>query len=172
MSSQPLVNRVAQSSLVTINLEDYFPQEPIVELDISEYLFQGLILREKDFRLAMKDHDWSQYQDVNLTVHCSADAIIPTWAYMLIATLAQPFASFVFCGTQKEYITAHYLRILEKSIDIDALHDKRIVIKGCSNKPVPASAYVELARLLRPMAKNIMYGEPCSTVPIFKKPRQ
>lgn len=172
MADQPLVNRVAQSSLVTINLEQYFPEQPILELDIAQYLFQGLILREKDFRLAMKEHDWAQYKGANLVVFCSADAIIPTWAYMLVATLAQPLTASVTCGTQADFLLAHYLRVLPQEIDIQELYDKRIVIKGCSNKPVPAAAYVELTRLLRPVAKNIMYGEPCSTVPIYKKPRQ
>ncbi len=167
---KPLVNRVANSGLITINLEDFFPTEKLMSFDLHEYLFKGLILKEKDFRAALKEHDWSQYQDQNLAIFCSTDAIIPVWAFMLVATYAEPYAHRIIQGNAETFYTTIYNQSLEK-IDPTIYQDKRIVIKGCSNKPVPTSAYVELARLLRPYAQSIMYGEPCSTVPIFKRPR-
>ncbi|RME00706.1 MAG: DUF2480 family protein [Bacteroidetes bacterium] len=165
---EPLVNRVAKSGLITIDLEQYFPKEEIAVFDLKDHLFQGLVLREKDFREAVKTHDWSQYRDKVLLVYCSADAIIPVWAFMLVASAAAPFARGVFQGSREEYLKFAFLKALE-SIDPEQYADKRIVIKGCSNKPVPPAAYAELTRKLQPVVKSIMYGEPCSTVPIFKK---
>ena len=138
--------------------------------DLKDFLFMEMILKEKDFRAALKEYDWAQYSGKILNVFCSADAIIPVWAYMLVTTYAQPFALDIFQGTGEEYLKLHYRRVLDE-IDFAEYEDKRIVIKGCSNKPVPAAAYLTLATKLRPFAKSIMYGEPCSTVPIFKKPR-
>ena len=163
-----LVNRVANSSLITINLENYFPAGELVEFDLKDYLFKGLILKEKDFRLALKEHDWSSYQDKILLVFCSSDAIIPVWAYMLIASKAQPFARDIFQGDQQAYLKAHYKMAIAQ-MEISAYQDQRIVIKGCSDKPVPPAAYLELTQKLTPVVKSIMYGEPCSTVPIYKK---
>ncbi len=171
VEQKPLVNRVANSSLVTLNLEDYFPPEPIFEFDLKEHLFQGLILKEKDFREAVKQRDWSQYKGGHLAVYCSADAIIPVWAYMLVATYARPFAVHVYLGTSEELIRDCYARTLN-NLDVEKYSGQRIVIKGCSDKPVPASAYLDLAARLQPYAQSIMYGEPCSTVPIFKRPRK
>jgi len=165
----PLVNRIAESGIITLNLEEYYPQAEMVSMDLKDYLFQGLILKEKDFRLALKELDWSQYQDKILCVYCSADAIIPVWAYMLVASYAGPVTQEVYTGTPEEYLKHHYYNVLD-DIDIASYDNARIVIKGCSNKPVPPSAYASLTEKLRPIAKSIMYGEPCSTVPIFKKP--
>jgi len=165
-----LVNRVANSGLITINLEDYFPAQAVVAFDLKDYLFMEMILKEKDFRKALKEHDWEQYQDKNLVVHCSADAIIPVWAYMLVVAYAEPFAHKVFQGTTEEFYKLHYQEALQ-NFDAAQYEQKRIVVKGCSDKPVPPSAYLELTRQLRPFAQAIMYGEPCSTVPIFKRPR-
>lgn len=167
---KPLVNRVAQSGLITLKLEEYLPAAELVRFDLKDYLFKELLLREKDFRAAMKEHDWSQYQDKVLLVHCSSDAIIPIWAYMLVASYAAPYADDVFQGTDEAYYQAALTRSLAALNPAD-YEDARIVIKGCSDRPVPLSAYVELTRLLRPHARSIMYGEPCSTVPIYKKPR-
>lgn len=167
---KPLVNRVAQSGLITLKLEEYLPAAELVRFDLKDYLFKELLLREKDFRAAMKEHDWSQYQDKVLLVHCSSDAIIPIWAYMLVASYAAPYADDVFQGTDEAYYQAALTRSLAALNPAD-YEDSRIVIKGCSDRPVPLSAYVELTRLLRPHARSIMYGEPCSTVPIYKKPR-
>ncbi|MGK0364266.1 MAG: hypothetical protein ACI85O_001323 [Saprospiraceae bacterium] len=167
---EPLVNRVANSGLITLNLEDYFPKQEITTFDLKGFLFMEMILKEKDFRAALKEYDWTQYEGKILTVFCSADAIIPVWAYMLVATYAEPFAIDIFQGTEKEYLKAVYRGVL-KDMDFSQYEAKRIVIKGCSNKPVPAAAYLALTTKLRPFAQNIMYGEPCSTVPIFKRPR-
>ncbi|MCU0346156.1 MAG: DUF2480 family protein [Saprospiraceae bacterium] len=166
----PLVNRVASSGLVTLKLEEFFPKEEMASFDLKDYLFMGLILKEKDFREALAIHDWAQYTGKNLAVYCSADAIIPVWAYMLVTVYAEPFAHGVFQGTPEEF----YKHIFQKALDeVDASQyaGQRIVVKGCSDHPVPPSAYVELTRKLRPHAQSILFGEPCSTVPIYKKPK-
>ena len=165
----PLVNRVAQSGIITLNLEDYYPDKTISSIDLKDYLFHGLILKEKDFRKALKEHDWSQYEDHILCVYCSADAIIPVWAYMLVSSYASANTSEIYQGEKNEYLKFHYYRVLE-SLDVSQFQKGRVVIKGCSKKPVPASAYAFLTQLLRPVVKSVMYGEPCSTVPIYKKP--
>lgn len=171
INDKPLVNRVAESGLVTIDLEKYFPTAPIAHFDLKDYLFMGLILKEKDFREAVKTHDWTQYEGKNLLVFCSADAIIPTWAYMLVAVSAAPFAVEVFQGTENEFLKSHYFALI-KALDVATWESKRIVIKGCSDKPVPPEAYTALTKRLQPLAQSIMFGEPCSTVPIFKKPKK
>jgi len=167
----PLVNRVAESGLITINLEDYYPDNEIVEFDLKDYLFKELILKEKDFRLALKNLEWNQYKDKVVLIFCSSDAIIPVWSYMLVSAYLSPIATDIYQGTKKEYLTHHYVGVIER-LDSSDYDQKRIVIKGCSNKPVPPSAYAELTKLLQPVAQSIMYGEPCSTVPIFKRPRK
>lgn len=166
MDEKPLVNRVAQSGIITINLEDFYPKEEIAVFDLKDYLFRGLILREKDFREAVAAHDWTQYQDKILVINCSTDAIIPVWAFQLATISATPFAKNIIYGTVNDAIIAHYYKILQ-SLDLNQFAGQRIVIKGCSEKPVPIAAYTEMARLLTPIAKKIMYGEPCSTVPLF-----
>ncbi len=165
-----LVNRVASSGLLTLNLEEYFPKGEIGIFDIKDYLFMGLILKEKDFREALLQHDWTQYDGKTLLVYCSADAIVPVWAYMLVATYSEPFAKDVFQGDEDAFYKAHYYHTIE-NLDLQHYEGKRIVIKGCSEKPVPPAAYLALTKRLRPLALSIMYGEPCSTVPIFKKPK-
>lgn len=170
-NNKPLVNRVANSGLITINLEDFFPAEELVAFDIKDYLYMELMLKEKDFRTSLKEHNWEQYQGKHLLVFCSTDAIVPVWAFMLVTAYATPYASSVFNGEA----TAFYQQAFQRALinfDAKQYEAKRIVIKGCSNKPVPVSAYVELTRLLQPFAQSIMYGEPCSTVPIFKRPRK
>ncbi|MCH2023008.1 MAG: DUF2480 family protein [Saprospiraceae bacterium] len=165
---KPLVNRVAKSGIVTINLEDYFPQNEILEFDITDYLFKGLILREKDFRASLDEHDWTQYKDKNLAVHCSADAIVPIWAFQLVTINASEYAKNISYGNVKDFLIAYYYQRLQ-ALEMEQFKDKRCVIKGCGNLPVPISAYTEIVRLLVPVAKKIMYGEPCSMVPIYKK---
>ena len=167
----PLVNRVAKSGLITLNLEDFYPDNPITVFDIKDYLFKEMILKEKDFRKALKEHDWSQYSGKDLLVYCSTDAIVPVWAYMLIVRYAEPHASNIFQFTPEEYYTHMFYRALE-DFDASAYEDALIVVKGCGDKTVPPGAYMELTRKLQPYAKSIMYGEPCSTVPIYKKPRE
>lgn len=163
-----LINRVANSGLVTINLEDYYPKTPFRVFDIKDHLFQGLILKEKDFRQVLKEYNWSDYQDCILLVYCSTDAIIPVWAYMLVTSHASPFAKSVFIGDKDTYLSYYYKQTIE-SLDITAFENSKIVIKGCSHQPVPPSAYSEILNKLQPIAASIMYGEPCSTVPIYKK---
>ncbi|MEM1323796.1 MAG: DUF2480 family protein [Bacteroidota bacterium] len=170
-TDKPLVNRVAASGLITINLENFFPSEELALFDIKDYLYMELILKEKDFRAALKAHDWSQYEGKSLAIYCSTDAIVPVWAYMLVTAYAEPFAASIFQGDAESFYRVAFYRALEQ-IDASQYDGKRIVIKGCSDKPVPPAAYVELTRQLRPYAQSIMYGEPCSTVPIFKRPRK
>ncbi|MBL7828506.1 MAG: DUF2480 family protein [Saprospiraceae bacterium] len=164
-----LVNRVANSRLTTIDLESFFPEGAVVPFDLKNYLFMELILKEQDFREALKNHDWAQYQDKNLAVFCSTDAIIPMWAYMLVATYAAPYAADVSLCKPEEFIETAFLKKLN-ALDIQAFTGERIVVKGCSDKPVPAAAYLEITRRLQPVVQSIMFGEPCSTVPVYKKP--
>jgi hypothetical protein len=163
-----IINRVADSGLVEINLEDYYPKGERVLIDVKGNLFQGLILKEKNFREFVRNENWSKYKDKFVAITCSADAIVPTWAYMLIAASLQSFAKKFLFGDLKALETFLFLDSLSK-INPEDFRDKRIVIKGCGNLPVPESAYVELTRILSPVAKSVMYGEPCSTVPVYKK---
>lgn len=163
-----IINKVAQSGLITIDLEEFYPKGERVLFDIKDLLFQQMILKEKDFREFIKTEDWSKYKDKYIAIVCSADAIVPTWAYMLLATQLEPFAKKVVFGNLDLLETILYDEILNK-MNINQYKDARIVIKGCGKLPVPVAAYVELARLLRPVAKSIMYGEPCSTVPLYKQ---
>jgi hypothetical protein len=164
----PLVNRVAQSSLVTIDLEKFYPEGEIVPFDLKQFLFRELILREKDFREAMKAIDWAQYQGKILAVYCSTDAIIPMWAYMLATVCAAPFAADVVQCPPEQALERLFLKKIA-AMDLSAFEGKRLVIKGCSDKPVPAAAYLEMTRRLQPLALSILFGEPCSTVPVYKK---
>lgn len=163
-----IVNKVAQSGLITIDLEELYPKGERVLFDIKNHLFQELILKEKDFREFLKSEDWSKYQDKYVAVYCSNDAIVPTWAYMLLTVHLEPFAKKVVFGDSEALETSLFTDVLGQ-LNISQYTDARVVIKGCSKLPVPKSAYVELSRLLRPVAKTIMYGEPCSTVPLYKK---
>jgi hypothetical protein len=163
-----IINKVSQSGLVTIDLESMYPEGERVAFDIKSLLFQGMILKEQTLRDFVKMEDWSKYKDKYVALYCSTDAIIPTWAYMLIATQLEPYAKKIVFGNQEQLETEIYAEILS-NINLEQYRDAKIVIKGCSDKPVPTSAYVELTRLLRPLAKSIMYGEPCSTVPLYKK---
>ena len=163
-----IVNKVSQSGLITIDLEEFYPSGERVLFDIKNLLFQGLILREKDFREFIKNEDWNKYKDKYVALICSADAIVPTWAYMLLATQLEPVSKRVIFGDLETLETILYNEILSK-LNINEYKDARIVIKGCGNLPVPKSAYVQITSLLRPVAKSIMYGEPCSTVPLYKQ---
>lgn len=165
---EKIINKVAESGLIEINLEDYYPQGERVQIDVKENLFQGLVLKEKDFREFVKNEEWKKYQDKFVAITCSADAIVPTWAYMLIATSLQPFAKKFAFGDLKTLETILFNEALVK-INPEEFRDKKLVIKGCGNLPVPESAYVEVTRILTPIAKSIMFGEPCSTVPVYKK---
>lgn len=167
-STDKLVNRVADSGLVTLDLEEFYPNEPKATFDLKDYLFMGLILKEKDYREALKNIDWENYRGKNVAVFCSADAIIPVWAYMLAGVYLEPVATrFYFCSEQELDD-----KIFEETIaafDVQAFKDQRVIIKGCSDKPVPASAYLAITRKLRSVARSLMYGEACSNVPLYKQ---
>lgn len=163
-----IVNRVAQSGLISFDPAALYPGGDRIVYDIKDNLFHGLLLREKDFREFIKLHDWSQYQDKHVAVVCSSDAIVPTWAYMLLANKMQPYASTVIFGSLETLETVLFDRAVQ-SIDFETYRDQRVVIKGCGEISVPVSAYVGLCTRLTAVAKSIMYGEPCSTVPIYKR---
>lgn len=163
-----IVNRVQGSGLISMDLADFKPQVALVGLDISEQLWQGLVLREKDFRAWVKEHDWSAYQGKAVYVYCSADAIIPTWAYMLVGSSLLPYASNFVVGTQLDLEKLLILNRI-KAEPIETYIDGRIIIKGCADVADPAYAMTELVKHLQPVVKSIMYGEPCSTVPVFKR---
>lgn len=169
-SDREIVNRVASSALTVFDLEEHYVAGPRVLLDIKDQLYQGMILKEKSFRDFIKSHDWSQYRDQFVAITCSEDAIVPTWAYMLLTSALQPFARTVVFGGLEELETRIYFERLAQ-VDWSKYADAKIVIKGCSKVAVPTAAYVEATRLMRQYAASIMYGEPCSTVPVFKKSR-
>ncbi|BDD02821.1 DUF2480 family protein [Aureibacter tunicatorum] len=166
-----IVNRVASSGLISIDLEEYYPKCPIVAYDIAPHLFMGIALKEMDFRKALGEEDWSQFEGKAVYLHCSVDAIIPTWAYMLLMTKLKPYAVKVLFGGEVDMRNALMLEAFD-AIDFSEFQDKMIVIKGCGDLPVGEFAYVEFTNRLLPFAKSIMYGEPCSTVPVYKKPRK
>jgi len=166
-----IVNRVALSGIITIDLEEFYPQGERVLFDIKEQLFQGLILKEKDFRDFVKNEDWRKYTDKYVALICSADAVVPAWAYMLLAIQVEPYVKKVVFGDLETLETVLYNEILNK-LNINEYKDARVVIKGCGHLPVPKAAYVEITRLLRPVAKSIMYGEACSMVPLYKQSKQ
>jgi hypothetical protein len=163
-----IVNKVAESGLITLDLEAYYPKGEIVLFDLKDYLFMGLILKEKDFRAALQQLDWNVYQNKNVAVTCTADAVIPMWAYMLVSSYLQPVANEVVFGNADDLRRQVLLRNIQQ-IDMNEFADKRVVVKGCGDQPVGEFAYMEITNKLRPVAKSIMYGEPCSTVPIYKK---
>jgi hypothetical protein len=163
-----IINRVANSKLVTIDLEDYYPPGERVVLDISDWLYEGVVLREKDFRRYVKEHNWTQYRDAYVALTCSGDAIIPGWAYMLISTQLSPFTARVVIGDLESLESFLYREVIE-DLDLKVYKDKPVIIKGCTNKPVPKNAYVFLTERLIPVAKSIMYGEACSSVPLYKR---
>jgi len=163
-----IINRVTNSILEVFDLEDYYPKGNRVQIDISQWLLEGFLLKEKDFREYLKEHDWTQYKDQYVAVNCSTDAIVPAWANVLVALHLAPFANKIVNGTIEDLDTALYQEIL-LGIDYSVYKDKPVIIKGCSKKPVPMSAYVFAAQKLQPFAKSIMYGEACSAVPLYKR---
>jgi hypothetical protein len=163
-----IINRVASSGLISLDLEDYFHDGERVVYDIKDNLFMGLVLKEKDFREFIKGHDWRQYEGKNVAVTCSEDAIVPTWAYMLLAIQLEPHANMVVFGSIEDLNSKLYDDAIQR-IDFEQFRGAKVVVKGCSKVEVPTSAYVEITRCLRPIAQSIMFGEPCSTVPLYKK---
>lgn len=162
-----IINRVSQSKLVTFNLEDLYPNGERIVIDIKDWLYEGLILRENEFRAHVEQHDWSKYKDVYVALNCSTEAIVPGWAYMLIATKLQPYSKQIVIGDLEMLESFLYKSVLE-NLDISELVDKPVIIKGCSNKPVPPNAYLWATTKIRAVAKSVMYGEACSSVPLFK----
>jgi hypothetical protein len=168
MNDGVLTNKVAESGLISFDLEEYYPKGNIQVFDLKEYLFMGLILKEKDFRAALQTTDWEKFRDAYVAITCSADAIIPMWAYMLAASYLQPVAADIVFGDEKKLVSTLLLKNLA-AVKGEAYTDKRVVVKGCGDVQIPETAYVEITNKLRPFVKSIMYGEPCSTVPIYKR---
>ncbi len=167
---ETLVNKVAESGIITLDLAPYIPAvEDLMTFDLKPFLFREMILKEKDYRAALQTHDWQQYSGKHVAIMCSVDAIVPVWAYMLAASYLQPLATSVYFGTQEEMLKAIVTGRIN-NIDTAEYTDKRVVIKGCGDTPIPDAAYVIVTHHLRPVVKSIMYGEPCSTVPVYKKP--
>lgn len=163
-----IINRVAKSPLINIDLEEFYPEGKRILFDIKDWLYEGIILKEKDFREHVQNHDWSQYQDCYVALTCSEDAIIPSWAYLLLSTELSSFAKRVVVGNLELLETSIFQEVI-RQIDISEYENKPIIIKGCADKPIPPSAFSFLIERIQPVAKNIMYGEACSTVPLFKR---
>ncbi|HZF64159.1 MAG TPA: DUF2480 family protein [Chitinophagaceae bacterium] len=162
-----IVNRVANSGLLTIDLEQFLPSAEIVTFDLKNYLFKGLILKEKDFREALRSLDWEMFRDKHVAVTCSTDAIIPLWAYMLVASYLQPIAKDIYAGTADEMQKSILLQNIA-DINAESYKDQRVIVKGCGEQEIDRTAYLEITKRLRPFVKSLMYGEACSNVPIFK----
>ena len=168
---EEIINKVANSALEVFDLEDYYPKGIRSQIDISQWLIEGFLLKEKDFREALKQHDWTQYQGHLVAVNCSTDAILPAWASILVTIHLAPFAKKIINGSLEDLNTVLYQELLS-TIDYSQYKDKSVIIKGCSKKPVPMSAYVLAAQKLQPFARSIMYGEACSAVPLYKSPKK
>jgi hypothetical protein len=166
--SEEIINKVAQSALLTVDLADWYPKQEIALFDLKPLLYREMILKEKDFRASLQNIDWTQYRGKILAVTCTADAIVPLWAYMLVAVHAAPFAKDIFLGDEQAALQQSFQACIAK-IDPVKFTDKRVVIKGCGDLPIGAFAYMEIAKRLQPVVKSIMYGEPCSTVPVYKR---
>jgi hypothetical protein len=166
--SDEIINKVANSGLVNFDLEAYYPKGQRLLIDLKDWLFEGLILKEKDFRQAVKDYNWAQHQDHYVAIDCSADAIVPVWSYMLISNAISPYAKKVVKGNLEVLETLLFYELIN-ALDTKPFEDQRVIIKGCSNLPIPESAYVAITNKLSPIVKSIMYGEACSSVPIYKK---
>ncbi|QRR02908.1 DUF2480 family protein [Dyadobacter sandarakinus] len=170
METEEIVNRIASSGIISFDLETLYHPGERITYDIKDNLWQGLILKEKDFRDFLKTHDWTQYQDKNVSVICSEDAIVPTWAYMLLALHLEPYANAVVFGDMTALEDNLFADALQK-LDIEEFRGKKVVVKGCSKFPVPISAYMLISQMLKPVVQSLMFGEPCSTVPLYKKPK-
>lgn len=166
----PIVNRVARMGVLTIDLEELYPDGERFLYDIKNDLWQGMALKEKDFREHVSSYDWSEYEGKHVAINCSADAIVPTWAYMLLATALKPYAQTVVFGDLHKLEERLFEEVLE-NMDLEEYRDRRVVIKGCGEKEIPESVFVDLTQKLQGVAKAIMYGEPCSTVPVYRQPR-
>jgi len=163
-----IINRVANSKLKVIDLEDFYPKGERVSFDIKDWLLEGLVLREKEFRVFIAEYNWSQYQDCYVALYCSTDAIVPDWAYMLISIELQPYCKLVTIGSLEHLESLLYADIIS-SLNLSEYKNAPVIIKGCSHKPVPSNALILLSQKLKPIAKSIMFGEACSSVPLYKK---
>jgi hypothetical protein len=168
---ETIVNKVAESGIITLDLAPFVPSDEVAVFDLKPFLFREMILREKDYRAALLTHDWQQFSGKHVAVTCSVDAIVPVWAYMLATSYIQPYAASVLFGTKDELVKMLINQRISQ-IDINEYADKRVVIKGCGDVAIPDAAYVAVTQHLRPVVKSLMYGEPCSTVPIYKKAKQ
>lgn len=163
-----IINKVEKSGLITLDLEDFYPKEPRMLFDLKDYLYEGLVLREKEFRANLSELDWKMYENAYVAVTCTSDAIVPSWSYLLIANYLTGVAKLISFGTLEDLERDIFTEIIDK-MDVDSYKDKKIIIKGCSRKPVPQNAYLQLIQKLKPIASSLMFGEACSTVSIFKK---
>jgi hypothetical protein len=163
-----IINKVAESGLVTLDLEDFYPKEEILAFDLKNYLFMGVILKEKDFRAALGELNWENYRNKLVALHCSAEAIIPMWAYMLVSSNLSDIARKVFSGTTEDVRREIFIEKI-REINREEYTDKRVVVKGCGDLEIGEYAFVEITNKLAPVVKSLMYGEPCSTVPVYKK---
>lgn len=168
---EEIINKVANSALEVFDLEDYYPKGLRAQIDISQWLLEGFLLKEKDFREHLKNHNWSQYQDAYVAINCSTHAIVPAWASILVAVQLAPFAKKIVDGTLEDLDSSLYEEIL-RNIDFSVYKSKPVIIKGCSKKPVPTRAYILAAHYLQPFARSIMYGEACSAVPLYKESKK
>ena len=166
-NTQQLINKVEQSGLVTLDLAAFLPSVPVVPFDLKDHLVQGLVLMEKPFREALSKIDWSSYEGKAVGIYCSADALIPLWAYMLVAGYLEPYAATVVYGNAEEAEAQLLVKAIE-NMDLQPYHDARVVVKGCGDKAIPPAAFIAISRVLKPVVKSLMYGEPCSTVPVYK----
>lgn len=167
MSEELIPNKVAKSGLITLSLQDYYPDGERISLDIAPWLYEGVMLKEKDFREQVKAHNWQQYQDAYVWVYCSADAIIPQWAYMLLSAALEGLARDYTIGPREQLEALLFEQSLDK-VDFSEYRDKRVILKGCGDLPIPPHAYMSLTRRLKPYVKSLMFGEACSTVPVYK----
>jgi len=163
-----IINRVANSKLITIDLEEYYPEGERLELDIKKWLFAEQILKEKDFRVFVKNNNWEAYQDKYVAVCCSADAVIPSWAYLLIAVSLSPYTKKIVVGNLEQLEVSIFQDVIN-AMPLENFDGKPVIIKGCSNKQIPQTAYTHLITKLFPITKSIMFGEACSNVPLFKR---
>lgn len=166
--AEEIVNKVAQSKLKVIDLEEFYPKSPRIVIDLKDWLFEGLVLKEKDFRETIANHDWAQYQNCFVAINCSTDAIIPDWAFMLVTVHLQPYAKKIVAGSLETLETLIFQDLIS-DLDVSVFENLPVIVKGCSNKPIPLNAYIQLTKKLQTVAKSIMFGEACSSVPLFKR---
>lgn len=170
MAEEEIVDRVSKSPIQTLDLDQYYPVAEIVEIDLKDWLYKGLIVKEQEFRDEVQQHDWSQYRGKHVALFCSTDAIVPIWTWMLMQASLYPEAEDVYYGRKDDVLTLLFKDKLQAEVDLSQFEDKPAVVKGCDDKTIPSGAFMEAVKLLMPRAKSIMYGEPCSTVPVYKRP--